>query len=152
MRNIPNQCKYTRNMLLALLDRMGFKGAYALVYLPIDFHTKAAIGYAFVGFHSTKDAMRFRQVFQEFNDWGFGGSSKVCEVCWCGSEHSLDDLVQRYMNSPVMHPLVPDQYRPALFDAQGERQPFPVPTRVPRKPRGRGRVVRREVRKWFNRA
>jgi len=146
MRNIPS--KYKRNMLLDLLDRMGFKGAYVLVYLPIDFCSKVAVGYAFVGFRSTEDAARFRTVFHGFNDWGCQRSSKVCDVCWSDNTHSLDDHVQRYRNSPVMHHSVPDEYRPALFDTLGERLSFPAPTRAPRKPRGHGR----DVRKWSNRA
>ncbi|CAE7621292.1 ML3, partial [Symbiodinium sp. CCMP2456] len=46
LRNLPNN--YTRDMLLELIDSMGFRGQYDFLYLPIDFQTHACLGYAFV--------------------------------------------------------------------------------------------------------
>merc|ERR1740123_2226645 len=39
LRNLPND--YTRDMLLALLDKEGFQGKYNFVYLPMDFKRMA---------------------------------------------------------------------------------------------------------------
>lgn len=64
MRNIPNQ--YTRDMLLELIDQNGFAGSYSLVYLPMDFATGMAVGYAFINFIEHNDAVRFQDTFQGF--------------------------------------------------------------------------------------
>lgn len=54
LRNLP--LKYTRTMLLDLLDSEGFKGRYDFFYLPSNFETSLGFGYAFVNFSSEDDA------------------------------------------------------------------------------------------------
>merc|ERR1712187_1092030 len=68
-----------------------------------------------------------------YTNWAFD-SSKVCEVCWSEPLQGLETHCDRYRNSPVMHELVPDEFRPVLFD-QGVRIPFPAPTKRIRPPR-----------------
>lgn len=136
MRNVPNQ--YTRDMLLALIDQHGFAGTYSLVYLPMDFATGMAVGYAFINFNLHCDAVRFQDTFQGFKNWVFKGSSKVCEVNWRDGEDDLPAQIERFRNCPMMHPSVPDDFRPALFHA-GSRIDFPPPTQTIRKPRIRSR-------------
>lgn len=136
MRNIPNQ--YTRDMLLELIDQNGFAGSYSLVYLPMDFATGMAVGYAFINFIEHNDAVRFQDTFQGFKNWAFRGSSKVCEIAWRDGEDDLQEQVARFRNCPMMHPSVPDDFRPALFMA-GKRIAFPPPTQSIRKPRIRSR-------------
>jgi len=135
MRNIPN--KYTRELLLMLLDSHGFRGCYNLVYLPIDFATKVAVGYAFVSFSTRSDAERFKKSFDGFSDWVYTGSSKVCTVDWSNGADGLEAHIERFRNCPIMHPSVPDSFRPLLF-VHGERVAFPPPTKIIRKPRASG--------------
>jgi len=133
MRNVPKQ--YTRDMLLSMIDNQGFSGTYRLVYLPFNFASGTAVGYAFVSFYHHTDACRFSRSFDGFDDWMLPGSEKACEVEW----QDTDDFhaqVKRFRNSPMMHPSVPDGFRPALFD-NGVRIAFPAPTRVVKRPRVR---------------
>lgn len=131
MQNIPN--RHTRSMLLALFDEAGFSGTYDMVYLPTDFATKVAFGYAFVNLKSSREAEKFMDYFQGFNRWGCN-SEKVCTVTWSGSQGGLESLIRRYRNCSVMHESVSDEFKPALF-ANGLRVPFPAPTQRLRKPR-----------------
>jgi len=131
MRNIPNN--YTREMLLELLDTHDFAGEYDLVYLPMDFKTEAGLGYAFINLVKPESVWRFRDRFHGFRDWAIV-SEKVCEVSWSDVLQGIDAHVARYRNSPVMHESVPDDFKPVLF-ANGERLPFPAPTRKIRAPR-----------------
>ena len=43
LRNMPNH--YTRDMLLELVDSMGFEGCYDFAYLPVVFKPQAGLGY-----------------------------------------------------------------------------------------------------------
>merc|ERR1711865_71137 len=131
LRNLPNN--YTRAMLLSLLDAEGFSGQYDFVYLPIDFKSHASLGYAFVNLSTTKAAERCWKEFEGFNKWVVP-SSKVCSVNWSTPFQGLDSHVERYRNSPVMHEHVPDEYKPMLL-SDGNRLPFPPPTKKIRAPR-----------------
>lgn len=131
LRNLPNN--YTRVMLLSLLDSEGFSGQYDFVYLPIDFKSHASLGYAFVNLSTTQAAERCWKVFEGFNKWVVP-SSKVCSVNWSTPFQGLDSHVERYRNSPVMHEHVPDEYKPMLL-SDGNRLPFPPPTKKIRAPR-----------------
>lgn len=135
IRNIPNS--YSRQMLLDLLDNQGFRGNYNLLYLPIDFNTNAGFGYAFVNFVDTEAAERFMIYMQGFCDWAMP-SEKVCDVTWSTAHQGLDCHIERYRNSPMMHHSVPDELKPVVF-VNGERVPFPAPTKKPRAPRIRRR-------------
>jgi hypothetical protein len=131
LRNIPN--RYDRNALLALLDEQGFATLYDFVYLPMDFRNGVSLGYAFVNFVTYPQALEAVNRFQNFRAWSFD-SSKVCEVSWAHPHQGLDSHIERYRNSPVMHPSMPDEYKPAIFDG-GKRISFPRPTKAIRAPR-----------------
>lgn len=131
MRNLPNNLD--REQLLQLVDNEGFEGSYNLVYLPIDFKSKAGLGYAFIDFQRNEDAERFFEVFQDFTKWTMG-SDKICNVTWSVALQGIDEHVKRYRNSPVMHESVPEEFRPVLFK-EGKRVPFPEPTKRIRAPR-----------------
>eukprot|EP00448_Togula_jolla_P017328 CAMPEP_0170593360 /NCGR_PEP_ID=MMETSP0224-20130122/13406_1 /TAXON_ID=285029 /ORGANISM="Togula jolla, Strain CCCM 725" /LENGTH=401 /DNA_ID=CAMNT_0010917307 /DNA_START=48 /DNA_END=1253 /DNA_ORIENTATION=+ len=131
MRNIPNN--YTRDMLLDLLNGEGFLGAYDLVYLPMDFQTEVGLGYAFVNLVSYDAAVQLQEHFQAFSSW-IVQSDKVCHMSWSDTHQGLQAHIDRYLNSPVMHKSVPDQFKPALF-SKGVRICFPEPSKNIRPPR-----------------
>lgn len=132
-RNLPNN--YTRAGLLDMLDAEGFNRHYSFVYLPTDFKNFAGFGYAFVNFATHEAAVRAKRHFQGYCNWSVP-SQKVCEVVWSGPVQGLSAHTERYRNSPVMHDSVPDEYKPVVF-VNGQRVPFPPPTKKIRPPRVR---------------
>mmetsp|Transcript_111527 Transcript_111527/g.279290 ORF Transcript_111527/g.279290 Transcript_111527/m.279290 type:complete len:407 (+) Transcript_111527:64-1284(+) len=131
LRNLPNN--YTRAMLLDLIDSEGFAGKYDFLYLPIDFRTHAALGYAFINLVTPEDAVEFYNHLSGFSRWSLP-SSKVCSAGWSHPHQGLEDHIARYRNSPLMHEAVPDSYRPILFSS-GMRVDFPEPTKKIKPPR-----------------
>jgi len=133
LRNLPNN--YTREMLLELIDGRGFTGQFDFLYLPIDFQTYACLGYAFVNLISPAVSQRFWRAFDGFKGWSLP-SKKVCYVSWSGPHQGLDAHIERYRNSPVMHPDVMDEFKPVLFK-DGVRMSFPPASKSIRPPRVR---------------
>lgn len=131
IRNLPNQ--YTRNMVLDLIDTEGFAKLYDFVNLPIDFQSRSSLGYAFVNLVNNDVARSFQLKFDGFSDWIIP-SRKVCGVTWSGPHQGLQAHIERYRNSPVMHESVPDHFKPVILK-DGQRIPFPPPTRKLRAPR-----------------
>jgi hypothetical protein len=123
IRGVPNG--FTRDMLVKLLDAHGFAGCYGFLYLPIDFQKDVACGYAIVQLFTYSDARRLREHFQKFAGWP-KCSAKLCD-------HFLAN-VDRYRNIPAQHESVPDKFKPALFNEDGDRIPFPPPTNTIRLP------------------
>jgi hypothetical protein len=132
LRNLP--MKITRSMLLDLLDAEGFKGRYDFVYLPSNFETSWAFGYAFVNFVSEGNAELACDHFQGFKKWNIEGQEEVCETSWSNPYQGLAANVERYRNSPVMHESVEDKHKPIVL-VGGLRQEFPAPTTVIKAPR-----------------
>jgi hypothetical protein len=133
IRNMPNN--YTREMLLELVDLMGFAGTYDFVYLPIDFQSQAGLGYAFINFASVADALRCFDRFEGFSDWKVP-SEKVCTITWSSPTQGLEAHLERYRNSPVMHHSLADDWKPVLFQ-MGRRVAFPPPTKPIKTPKVR---------------
>jgi len=133
LRHIPN--RYTSLQLVDLLDENQFKGLYDFLYLPMDFQNKVNLGYCFVNLQTNECALRFHKVFENYTSWRFD-SSKASEVSWAHPHQGLDEHVERYRNSPVMHPSMPAEYKPMLFK-NGHQTPFPNPTRVIKAPKVR---------------
>ncbi|CAJ1396580.1 unnamed protein product [Effrenium voratum] len=131
LRNLPNN--YTRAMLLAMLDNEGFEGKYNFLYLPIDFQSRACLGYAFVNLVDPSFVPNFWEKFSGYSKWVLP-SKKVCGVSWSGPHQGLEAHVERYRNSPVMHESVPDEYKPVILQ-HGLRVAFPEPSKAPRPPR-----------------
>jgi len=132
LRNMPNN--YTRAMVLELLESNGFDSrTYDFLYLPIDFRTNVALGYAIVDLVHPNLVERFWKVFDGFSSWAFP-SRKVCFVSWCEPNQGKQAHMMRYRNSPVMHSSVPDEYKPLLLKS-GRRIPFPKPTKKIQAPR-----------------
>lgn len=133
MRDIPNS--YSTSRLIELFDTAGFQGTYDFVYLPIDFRTKMSLGYAFVNFVDSGVAQQFMICFEGFSSWHFS-SPKVCNVSWSVPNQGLEEHVERYRNSPIMHEGVPDEFKPRLYEG-GVRVAFPGPTKRIKPPRVR---------------
>jgi len=131
IRNLPSA--YNRDTILWLLEEKGFNGGYDLIYVPIDFETRACVGYGFVNFVNSAWALQFQACFQGFRNWGVQ-SEKTCDVAWSDSNQGFAEHVDKYRNSPVMHPSVPDEFRPVIF-AFGLPVPFPPPTKRLHAPR-----------------
>jgi len=131
LRNLPND--YTREMLRELLDSEGFTDRYDFIYLPVDFRRLTGLGYAFVNLVSRECAENAMERFQGFKKWK-GWSMKVCDVSWSCPLQGLAANIERYRNSSVMHPDVPDECKPVIL-ALGTRCEFPPPTKRIRWPR-----------------
>lgn len=131
LRNIPN--RYTQSLLVQLLDESNFRSLYDFVYLPMDFRNGVNLGYAFVNFLAHSDALRATHMFHGFSRWSYE-SSKVCEVSWAHPHQGLEEHIERYRNSPVMHQCMPDEYKPMLFK-NSVRVPFPPPTKAIKAPK-----------------
>lgn len=133
LRNMPNN--YTRDMLLELVDSMGFAGCYDFAYLPVDFKSQAGLGYAFINFISSAEAQRCFDNFEGFSGWKVP-SEKVCTVTWGSPYQGLEAHIERYQNSPVMHHSIPDEWKPVLLE-NGVRIVFPPPTKPIKTPKVR---------------
>jgi len=135
LRNLPNN--YNRAMVTTMMDKEGFKGKYDFLYLPIDFRSKANLGYAFVNLSNETHVKDFWSVFDGYTRWVLP-SAKVCSVSWSGPHQGQQAHVDRYRDSPIMHSSVPDEFKPAIFArGTGERLDFPAPSKKLRAPRRR---------------
>lgn len=115
---------FTRAQIVQLLQREGFGEQFDFVYMPSDFATGRCFGYAFVNFCSAAAAANAQEVFDSHEEFTVG---------WADTQ-GLSAYVQRFRNSPVMHPKIPDEAKPAMF-RQGSRAVFPAPTRHIQAPR-----------------
>lgn len=130
LRNMPNN--YNRHMLIDLLNAEGFESQFDFLYLPVDFQSRASLGYAFVNLQDEATAHRFWDTFDGYSNWVIP-SRKVSGVSWAGPHQGLQAHIERYRNSPVMADSVPDEFKPAMFE-RGQRVPFPTPTRKLKSP------------------
>jgi len=111
IKNIPN--KYNQEMLLNVLEAK-YVGQYDFFYLPIDFKNKCNLGYAFVNFVESKDALRFYQEFHR-QKWSDFNSKKVCEITYARVQ-GKKALVEHFKNSkfpcqdPAFLPVILDRY------------------------------------------
>jgi hypothetical protein len=74
-----------------------------------------------------EDAQRAKINLPGFRNW-IVASSKVLDVQYTNPVQGLAANIARFRNSPVMHPDVPEQFKPLTFQ-HGCRVPFPHPTR-----------------------
>ncbi|CAK0875155.1 unnamed protein product [Prorocentrum cordatum] len=123
IRNVP--IHITRSQLLQRLDLWGFAGQYDFLYLPIDFAKFQNFGYAFVNLTTQQHAQRFLAESGGLS-WGEHGEGPLV-VSWSLSQ-GLEEHIDRYRNSPLMHESVLDECRPILLRC-GVRADFPPPTR-----------------------
>lgn len=114
----------TRTSLLEMLDTAGWKGLYDFVYLPMDFKKGKVFGYAIVNFISNSSAEQASAHFE-----GAGAN-----VDWSDSHQGLQELIQRYRDSPIMHASMPEISKPIIF-SKGVVTAFPRPTKQIKAPR-----------------
>lgn len=135
VKNVPGSC--TQANFLGLLDEHGLAGLYDFVYMPMDFRTSKGFGYVFVNMISEKAAYLTTSKLSGFVGLQEDGYLPL-EVVWSEQHQGLAVHVERFRNSPVMHPDIPDQFKPMIFRG-GVRQPFPPPTKKLVEPRRRTR-------------
>lgn len=131
IRNLPIDC--TSGFIAALLDSEGFAGCYDFVYAPMDFQNGASLRYASVNMTCHQFAA---SAISQLNGLLSVGIEEELEVSWNLPLQGLSVHVRRYQNSPVMHPAVPDEYKPMVF-SNGVRNVFPPASRKIKKPRMR---------------
>lgn len=141
LRNLPKNL--TRDSLLSMLNEKYLIGKYDFVYLPQDYKHHVGFGYAFVNFTKASDAESCMTLFDGYNNWPMP-SEKQCTVGWSNQDqHGVEAHIERFRNSPVMHPDVPDEYKPMIF-SNGVRVPFPEPTtKIRAPPASRRRITAR---------
>jgi len=120
IRNIPN--RYSQQIMLAEIDRAGFKGKYSLFYLPIDFGQRANLGYAFIDFPDLETAQLFYSCFHGEKLRKFK-SKKILEISPAmhqGLEANLNHFakaaLQRITN-PKFRPKVFNEGKGVSFEA-----------------------------------
>mmetsp|Transcript_36197 Transcript_36197/g.84880 ORF Transcript_36197/g.84880 Transcript_36197/m.84880 type:complete len:293 (-) Transcript_36197:178-1056(-) len=144
-RNLPS--RMSRDVFLKVLDREGFECMYDFVYLPRDFGGGKGLGYAFVNFVTPLVACRSFISFFDFDEWPRdtieGNEDVACRPIWSDPLQGLDDHIDRYRSSPVMHEDVPDEWKPIILK-QGVRVPFPGATKEIKVPKAKKKIKRME--------
>jgi len=137
LKNLPQDC--TRQILFEVLAEHGFIESVNFLYLPMTFDKVVvrSLRYAFISFTNECVAERFFRRFSNFSDWrDLVPREGGCRVEWSALQ-GLQAHIDRYRNSPIMHPSVPSEYRPMQL-VQGMPVPFP-PTKQLEAPRLRRR-------------
>jgi len=124
--NLPRDC--TRDQLVQLLDYLGFWGRYTFVHVIADLATGLCKGQAFVDLQTHEDALLLQEQFEGVPGW------ERCRIGWATRVQGLRANIETYRNSDLMHHLVEDFYRPALY-FYGQRVRFPRSTKKLRVPR-----------------
>lgn len=112
IRMLPDD--FSKQSLLEMLDNRGYTGLYDFVYLPRDFKTSRTLGYAIVNMVAPRYAQDAISCFADYN------------TSLSDSHKGFFSLLERYQESPMMHPEVPDEYKPSVF-VSGHRIAYPMP-------------------------
>lgn len=110
------------------LAEQGFAAECDFLYCPLDV-TRKGFGYILLNSLSL-DATRFQEGFRNRDaSWLTGRPTTVAldvVVAMGENRHGLH-AIERYRNSPVMHNIVPDKFKPIILFG-GRRVSFPEPT------------------------
>lgn len=109
-RNIPN--RYSQQLLVNELVKLGYDGTYDFLYLPIDFQKKCNVGYAFINFLEEKDCAHFQVVMRDYRFYHFNSPKRGS----CSPAHvqGLEANIQHYSSTLVVGNDDPSQ-RPSVF-------------------------------------
>jgi hypothetical protein len=126
VRNLPKELE--QDAFVHELVGRGYAGLFNFVYMPMNFRAGGNFGYAFVIFVNNTIAVQFMMSLEAFeHDEGWRSIWSTCQ--------GLDEHIERYRNSPLMHDKVPKGCKPAMYDESGARVLFPLPTKPIPKPR-----------------
>jgi len=131
-RNLPK--KLTQSDFLQTLNAEGFLALYDFAYLPINFQKRETYGYAVVNFINHIVADHAMKLFEKFVSWPTV-SRRASTTIWNSPGQGVVAHVERYRNSPLMHPDVPQDLKPMLFSC-GFQVQFPPATKQLKAPPG----------------
>lgn len=130
--NLPSAL--SQEEVIAVLNSMGFRGKYDLVYMPKCFATGKNLGHATVNLLRHADGLALAARIHGFQTWSVGDGETSCTAEWSLPMQGWTEHVEAYRNHPVMHESVPESFRPMVFE-NGRRGIFPQPTEFVPKPR-----------------
>lgn len=136
LRHLPQDL--SRDALVEILESLGLRGKFDFLYVPMHFMSHSGLGYAFVNMTSPDMLEEFWTAMDGFRAWPVAWK-RACKVTWSSPFQGIQEHVDRYRNSRLLHPSVPDEVRPLLL-RDGERIEFPAPTKALRAPRLRGNL------------
>ena len=142
LRNVPYDAR--QRGVLSLMEEEGFQGLFRFFYAPLDFKSRNNLGYAFVDFKSLDIARDFFKHFDGRRITSRPGWDKPLRVCWARVQ-GLEANVEHYRNSPVND--MPNEFKPMLFDDEGNGVPFPAPDTLRDESRRSAHVVRPRERR-----
>jgi len=116
----------SRRCFEELLDAEGFAGMYNFLHVSSDVKAGVCYGEGLINLINTVEAERFVDHFHGFT-WSDADMKQPLGVHTSESLQGLDDLVERYRNSPLMHKSVPADMRPSIY-CSGVLAAFPSPT------------------------
>jgi len=126
-----------------LLDEFSKHGLVGIdfVYMPRNLRRDCEhFGYAFVDFQDPAQAAQAAAHMKGLtSDGDFDIEALVS--AW-SRDQGLALNLQRYRNSPLMHEIVPNMFKPSVYDGQGNKLTFPRPTVTIRAPRANFPVMR----------
>jgi hypothetical protein len=122
LRNVPYHESQTG--LLRILESRGFRGKYDFFYAPLDFTSGNNLGYCFINLRSSEAVEEFFDTFENLRVNADGWAMKHLAVCWARVQ-GLGANIEQYRNSPVNE--MPLNFRPMLFNEEGDQIPFPSP-------------------------
>lgn len=124
LRNVP--ATYNRQMFLDLLERQGFAGVVDFIYVPMNFQSGKCLRYVVINIKSEALHMvaPFEAAFQDFRDWQVS-CQEACVVERTASQQGLQACIDRYRESPVNHPDMPEFLKPVIF-SDGLQHSLPV--------------------------
>ena len=111
-----------RAMLMEFLERQGLLFQIDCLYLPIQIRNNMNNTYAILGFTSPVVARKCMDMSGVVS-WGTD-AAHVVAVEPAIKFSDCESFIARFRNSPMMHNLVPDEFKPILL-RDGVRIPFP---------------------------